>query len=410
MKIWKHYNEKTKRDQWQARFVINGKQLRPKADTKKELELIINEIRRAENREDINKKHRTDLKITCYIPTLAELFGKVLTIETSQEQKQFANRVFDDFLNVLPPDIKVNQLTTFNFEGYINHRRGQLGKHTKEPLKPQTINKELYAISGGLKMAPKFFAELENWRRPPIPFLPEEDSARGLNLKMEEFYLILDALRKEKTGKQTLRAKQHQHHLADDLEFRLETGLRRKEVARLQFKQYNRKEGILENVRRWKTKTTTKVFPLSKKAIELVELRHKTQAGLPFIFTSNGKPVESYYRTLKTVCGKLNIPYGRYTEDGFVPHDLRHQAGTEIVRLTDIETAREYLGHSNIKQTGVYLHTDATRLKEAVRRRDDIRHKKIDIENLLKNSFDEIKQGIMTKENFLEIMNKTFEY
>ncbi len=139
-------------------------------------------------------------------------------------------------------------------------------------------------------------------------------------------------------------------------------------------------------------------------------MRRKTQAGSPFIFTTDGEPVESYYRTLKTVCQKLNIPYGRYTEDGFVPHDLRHQIGTEIVRLTDIETAREYLGHSNIKQTGVYLHTDANRLKEAVRRRDDIKHKKIDIENLLKNSFDEIKKGIMTKENFLEIMNKTFGY
>lgn len=225
-----------------------------------------------------------------------------MTGETSQGQKQFANRVFDEFLNVLPRGIKVNQLTTFNFESYINHRRGQLGKQTKEPLKPQTINKELYAISGGLKMAPKFFAELENWRRPPISFLPEEDSSRRLNLKMEEFYLLLDELRKEKTGRQTLRAKQHQYHLADDLEFRLETGLRRKEVARLQFKQYNQKEGILENVRRWKTKTTTKVFPLSQKAIELIELRRKTQAGSPFIFTTDGEPVESYYRTLKTVC------------------------------------------------------------------------------------------------------------
>ena len=191
MKIWKHHNEKTKRDQWQARFVINGKQLRPKADTKKELELIINEIRRAENREDINKKHRTDLEITCYIPTLAELFDKVLTLETSPEQKQFATRVFDEFLNVLPSGIKVNQLTTYDFESYINHRKGQLGKQTREPLKPQTINKELYAISSGLKVAPRFFAELENWRRPPISFLPEEDSSRELNLKMEEFYLLL---------------------------------------------------------------------------------------------------------------------------------------------------------------------------------------------------------------------------
>ena len=117
----------------------------------------------------------------------------------------------------------------------------------------------------------------------------------------------------------------------------------------------------------------------------MIESRRKIQKDIPFIFTLDGEAVESDYRTLKNVCADLKIPYGRFTDGGFVPHDLRHQAGTEIVRLTDLETAREYLAHSNIQQTSVYLHTDANRLKEAVKRRDELKAKKGDTEKQLKN-------------------------
>ena len=101
-----------------------------------------------------------------------------------------------------------------------------------------------------MKKAPQLFEELENWTRPPIPFLKEEDSARELNLQIEQFYLLLEILRKEREGRQTVYTEMHRRRLADELEFRLETGLRRREVARLQFKQYDVKEGVLKNVRR----------------------------------------------------------------------------------------------------------------------------------------------------------------
>ena len=78
MKYLKIYNKKTRQYQWQTRFVINGKQIRPKADTEKELKLIVAEIYRAENREKINSNHRTEMEINQYIPPLAELFEKVL--------------------------------------------------------------------------------------------------------------------------------------------------------------------------------------------------------------------------------------------------------------------------------------------------------------------------------------------
>ena len=217
-------------------------------------------------------------------------------------------------------------------------------------------------------------------------------------------------MRNPTLGRQTVVSNAHRSRIADELEFRLETGLRRKEVARLEFKQYIESEGILKNVRRWKTKTVSKIFPLTRRGIEIVEARREANPDAKFIFTEGGEPVESDYRTLKNVCARLDIPYGRFTDGGFVPHDLRHQAGTEIVRATDIETAREYLGHSNVHQTTVYLHTDANRLKEAVRRRDEVKQKKTNVEKMLKNLYAEARSGKISEAQFIEKISKFISF
>lgn len=387
---------------------LNKKPFRPKADTKDELLNTIAEIRSQEKTERDNKKFNLSRPTVSYIPTLAELLDEVLPFIENDKGRRFTDRVFNDFLYLLPVGLKITELTTFHFQSYINRRRGMLGHQTNKPLKPQSINKELYAISAVLRQAPKHFADLESYKRPPIPFLPEEDSVRELNITLEDFYVLLDTLRKPREGRQTIYTEQHRRRLADELEFRLETGLRRKEVARLEFKQYIQSEGILKAVRRWKTKTITKIFPLTKRAVELVEARAENNNDSRFIFTKDGEPVESDYRTLKIVCAELYIPYGRFTDEGFVPHDLRHQAATETVRATDITTAQKYLGHSTSKQTETYLRTDAARMKEAVRLRDEAKQGKKDVEKQLKTIFAEVKNGSVSEENFIENMKKLF--
>lgn len=407
MKIWQHYNKRTKRNEWRARFELNNKTYRVAEDTKDDLLDTIAEIRRQEKTERDNKKFNLNREVVNYEPTVSELLlDEVLPKITNPKQKQTARHAFEDFLSVLPAGLKVRELTTYHFQNYIHFRKNQISEQTGEVLKPQTVNKGAYTISAALRKAPEYFEELENWTRPRIPYLPEEDSARELNLDIEDFHLLLQTLRKPREGKQTIYTEIHRRRLADDLEFRYETGLRRKEVARLQRKQYIASEGILKNVRRWKTKTTTKIFPLTERAIEIIESRLALETDSPYIFTSNGNPVESDYRTLKNVCAELGVAYGRFDEGGFVPHDLRHQAGTEIVRVADIETAREYLGHSNVKQTTAYLHTNAERLKEAVKRRDEVKRAKADTEKELKNIFQKVKNGEITEEMFIEKMRK----
>lgn len=46
-------------------------------------------------------------------------------------------------------------------------------------------------------------------------------------------------------------------------------------------------------------------------------------------------------------------------------HDLRHTAATWIVQLTDLKTASEFLGHSSLQSTAIYLHSSPDRLHAA---------------------------------------------
>ena len=47
-------------------------------------------------------------------------------------------------------------------------------------------------------------------------------------------------------------------------------------------------------------------------------------------------------------------------------HILRHTFGTHTIRVSDLETARVLLRHSDIQTTAIYLHTDARRLRNTV--------------------------------------------
>jgi integrase len=408
MQIWKEYNAILKRHQWRARFRCNNKQFRVKKDTKDELLDLIAEIRRQESQEKANKKFGLKVEIVSYFPTAAELFEKVLPTIPNHNHRTMSERVFNNFLELLPALIKVNEIKKHHFQIYINFRAGQLGKQSKQPIRPQTIFKELYAISSALKQGAVYFDSLEDWQTPGLPELPKNVKKKPRRERLVtnfELESIIKALSKPPTGKQTQAHFFHRIRLTHQIEFQYWTGLRRKEIASLKFSQFDKNQQALLNVKRWKTDSVTKFFPLSKRAVEIIELRRELQKDCEFIFTPDGQPIEANYRTLKRVCEKLKIPYGAFTDGGFVTHDLRHNFGTEILRETDVETARILLRHSNISQTGTYAHTSNDRLKEAVRKRD-----KIDYEGELKNFFKLVENGQITEPDFIKEIKKLFGF
>lgn len=402
MKIEKFFNKKEKKEQWRARFQFKSKRYKLVADTRSELVELIDEVRVLSRR----VKHNLPVAESPG-PKLADLFARVLKTVKSRHRQVFCERVFNNFLDLLPAGVRVKELKKSHYQTYIDWRRPQLGRQSRKPIKLDTVYKELWAISGALGKGELYWDELENWKKPVLPKHPEQKKSKQEKRRKkivspgDELYVLLDELRKPRSGRQTEYTEQHRRRLADELEFRYETGLRRKEVARLEPKQYFADEEALRNVRRWKTGTTTKYFPLSRRAVEIIENRIAQMNGSSFIFTKDGKPVDSDYRTLKIVCRRLEIPYGIYTDDGFIPHDLRHNFASEVIKHADIETVRELLGHSNIGQTGDYLHTDERRMREAIRKREGI-----DIKKALVVIYKDVRRKKMDVKKFIEAVKK----
>ncbi|HXH69797.1 MAG TPA: tyrosine-type recombinase/integrase [Pyrinomonadaceae bacterium] len=369
---------------------------------------VISEIRKQENRENTNRKYQLNLEVIFYTPSVAELFEKVLPTIAKHHQRTLAKRVFETFLSLLPPLIKVNELSQIHFQLYIDHRSGQLGKQSKLPVSRQTIYKELYTVTSALKKSRLYYQSLEKWQVPELPELPKgfkKKNQRERLVSDKELADIISELMKPPTGKQTHAHHFHRVRLAHILEFGYWTGLRRKEIAGLQFAQYDGEQQAILNVKRWKTDTVTKFFPLGKRAIQIINARRELQKDSNYIFTPDGKPIESNYRTLKNICGDLKIPYGRFTDGGLVSHDLRHNFATEILHQSDIETARELLGHSNISQTSTYVHTSSERLRDAVKKRD-----KINYDSELEKIFEMVSTGKLKQQEFNEQIKKLFRF
>ena len=71
---------------------------------------------------------------------------------------------------------------------------------------------------------------------------------------------------------------------------------------------------------------------------------------------------------------RIKLAYGQELVDGFTPHSTRHTAGTLLVRVTDLKTAGELLGHSDKRMTMLYTHTDEKRKRGAVEDLCDVLH------------------------------------
>lgn len=388
MKIEKFFNKKESKEQYRTRFQLNNKEFYPVADSRKELNKIIDEIRAAEHRS------RYDLPVIKHYPTVEELFDEHLKrLKKDGDRKKISifERVTEKLEKLLPIEIKINEIKKGHIQKYIDQRLAEKNPQSKKFILPETVNKELSAVSVAFKNAHLYYPELEE----EVFELPKAKTVgrrrERLVNKTSELDVLLEYLRKPHKNPTV---EHYRRDLADNLEIRYETGLRRKEVVRLKKKQYFPNEAALRDVVRWKTGTVTKFFPLSTRAVEIIESRLDSDSE--YIFSKHGKPDESSYRTLRKACEHLEIPYGTFKEGGFVPHDLRHNFATEITQVTDIETAKSLTGHTGTHIL-TYLHTDERRQREVMNRREGK-----ELKNILTDLYYQIKDDKIEVAAFVE--------
>lgn len=347
---------------YKARFQYKSQEYTPRKTSLEALKTEINRIF-AESDAGLNPKIDNNL------PFIDDILKAELKTVKNHKQKILCERVYKDFLALLPP-LRYDELTQADFNAYCNYRRAQVNERAGAPVKNATINKELSAISVALANALQRFRALDGAAPIHIKKLPDDYKRRTRTVKEHEFEQLFAELYKPREKDERAYDHFYRVRLGHWLEFKSLTGLRRKEIALLKSEHYDGRQKALVNWRRPKTGTEVVIFPLRQRAAEIVEERISYQTE--YLFSENGRPLESHYRKLKEVCRVLKIPYGHFTKGGFVMHDLRRNFGTEVVRSTDIETAREMLGHASLKHTSVYLVTDAQRMVEAVRKMDGI--------------------------------------
>jgi integrase len=86
-----------------------------------------------------------------------------------------------------------------------------------------------------------------------------------------------------------------------------------------------------------------------------------------YVFLYEGKPIRSIRRGLTDACEKAGIPYGRFVEDGFIFHDLRHCFNTYMRKAGVPESViMEITGHSTREMFDRYNTIDHQDRKQAV--------------------------------------------
>lgn len=387
LKIIEYADGRSGVKKFKARFQLKNKEYTPSKTSLEKLKIEINRIFTLVD-EGKNPETETDF------PFVSEVLNKELSIIANRKKHILYERVFNDFLSLIPP-IRVDELTQADFESYITFRQKQINERTGKPIKNATINKELSAINVALENSPKRFRILHGFKPVKIEKLPDDYKPRHRTVKEDEFEKLFAYLYQSKQSGEREKDYLYRVRLGHWLEFKPLTGLRRKEIAMLKPEHYNKSEKALIDFERPKTGSEINYFPLLNRAAEIIEERLKICGE--FIFTDDGLPIESHYRKLKNLARELNIKYGSFTKGGFVMHDLRRNFGTMIVRATDVETAREFLGHADLTHTGIYLTTDKDRMRAAVHNLD-----KTDLKDEITVILEQVKSGKLSIKKAVE--------
>jgi len=228
----------------------------------------------------------------------------------------------------------LDDISTLHVERYKAARLGQ-------GVKKATVNRGLAILRRMLNLAKEWgFLEGDRGR---IRLFPENDSLKERILSQEEEKALL----RECCG-----------HLKPIVKTALETGMRRGEILNLRWSQVDLKNRTIK-VERTKSGRTRYVAINSSLAKELASLK-KTGSVYVFANPETGRPYADVKRAFKGACRRAGIRGLRF-------HDLRHTFATRLVeRGVDLITVKELLGHSTVKITERYTHSDRDRKREAV--------------------------------------------
>lgn len=342
---------------YRADFRINGKRIREKGfPTVKEAEKFLDSAK-------LNQKYRKrglPARAT-FIPTLKQLFEVRLKQIHNRRESVCATRVFQYFLNLFEPNLKISEVRKSHFQLFINSRLA-------DGVKAETVNREITFISTALRQANELFPEeLEDYEPPHIARARVGRKKNHKRIITEpEKERIVCFLKREMDAGEKSDGYENRVRIAFIFEIGWLLGLRLGEILRLKKTDFNFSERRLRVVR-WKTGNVSQIEFLPDFICQLIQSAGRKSNG-DFIFSPDGSMPSGFYPILKKACSFAGLEYGRGKLDGVTFHSTRHSFVTRLIQVTDLATTQSYTGHSNAEMVVYYSHASDSSRRKAMER------------------------------------------
>ena len=256
--------------------------------------------------------------------------------------KEFFNKLYLD------------EVTPLHIEKYKAER-------LKQGVQPSTVNRCLAIIRKMFNLAVDW-GFLENNQIGKVKLFSEKDNLKERILTKEEEIRLLKASSK---------------HLKTIIIVALNTGMRLGEVLSLQWNKVNLSG---KTIRVEKTKSgRIRIININSNLLdELLKLKKRSgNCVYLFINARTGKPLTTVKTAFKAACRRSGVQGLRF-------HDLRHAFASRLVEKgVDLITVKDLLGHSSVKTTERYTHSQKEQKKRAVELLEENQEEVIFEEDLL---------------------------
>lgn len=309
----------------------------------------------------LEREMKYGLVVPVEAPTIHEVCEKKLALTSHPKEKVRAKRVLQDFC-VVAQVKRANEVETAHLQRYVDLRR-------KQGLKPQSVDRELNIIGAALRAGRVHFPALSKWVIPQIPRPKFSKRGRERVVESGELSKVLTVLFAPRAERETAKQLLKRRTVGQVLIFTRLTAARKGEICKLRWDHVLWEAGVIQIVG---TKTenrsvqTTRTLPLTPPMIEILRDRQSVSEG-PYVFTSGGGEVTHYYEILKAASAKAGVLYGKNTLGGFVTHDMRHTAITQMLQQGhDLATIGSITGQSDKTMVMHYGHASFQSISRAM--------------------------------------------
>jgi len=233
-------------------------------------------------------------------------------------------------------DVQLAEISSFQVEGYKAAR-------LKENLKPSTVNRCLAILRKMFNLAAEW-GYLQEHQKPKFKLFSEKDNRKERILTRDEESKLF---------------KTSAPHLRPILTLALHSGMRLGEILGLAWTQVDFRKGLIRIER---TKSgLSRLIPINSVLYEeLKALKGYSASSFLFRNAKTEKPLTSVKTAFLAACRRAGIVGLRF-------HDLRHTFASRLVENgADLITVKELLGHSSVKITERYTHSQSEQKKNAV--------------------------------------------